>query len=113
LGRLQTAHRGKEQRVAYESNALRELAFLGYSSAMATAMIEVDEKVAAALQAQAAHRNLPLSEFLKEVATSNGFINDPLPLSEVEWNRALDEVSDDLPSLPKNFSREDIYFDHD
>jgi len=80
---------------------------------MATALIEVDEKVAAALKAQAVRRNLPLAEFLKEIAADNQVVDDPLPLSEKEWNRALDEVSDDLPSLPRNFSREDIYFDHD
>jgi hypothetical protein len=80
---------------------------------MATAMIEVDVKVAAALQAQAATCNLPLSDFLKEIATSNGFISDPLPLSEEEWNRSFDEVSSDSPVLPVGFNREDIYFDHD
>jgi hypothetical protein len=79
---------------------------------MATAMIEVDEKVAAALQAQADLRRLSLPEFLRQIAAVNR-PNQPENLTEQEIERMINEVSDDLPSLPANFSREDIYFDHD
>jgi len=80
-------------------------------SNMAT-MIELDDKVAAALQAQAELLRVSLPEFLGQIAAV-GAINQPEKLTDAEFERLLDETSDDLPSLPRNFSREDIYFDHD
>ena len=80
---------------------------------MATAMIEVDERVAAALRAQAQSRDLPLSEFLHHLAAGATPLNSPALLSDAEWHQALDEVSSDLPVLPADFSRADIYLDHD
>lgn len=36
------------------------------------------------------------------------------PLSDEEFNRILDALpADDLPSLPADFSRADLYADHD
>ena len=80
---------------------------------MPTDAIQVDKKVAEMLRAQAEARQLPLSEFLQRLALSNLPLNSPPPLSEGEWNRIIDEASSDSPRLPHDFSRKDIYFDHD
>ena len=81
---------------------------------MATAVIEVDERVAAALRAQAEARQVPLTTFLQCVA-ENGFPAMPTPplVTEEEWNRMFDEVSADSPTPEGEFSRADIYIDHD
>jgi hypothetical protein len=80
---------------------------------MATALIEVDEKVAAALKAQADLRRLSVPDFLNQIATNAAPINKPERLSDQEWEAAMDEITDSMPILPTGFSREDIYFDHD
>ena len=80
---------------------------------MATAVIEVDERVATALRAQAEARQLPLTVFLQQIADAGALVNLTSPFSEEEWNQALDEVSGLHPVLPSNFSRADIYSDHD
>jgi hypothetical protein len=38
---------------------------------------------------------------------------DRIGLSATELERQLDELSFDAPPLPADFSREDIYLDHD
>lgn len=80
---------------------------------MATEMIEVDQAVAAALRLQAANRNIPVADLLKEIAASRVDTKISPPVSEEEWIRELDEASGNYPVLPDGFSRADIYFDHD
>ena len=80
---------------------------------MGLASIEVDEKVAALLRAQAEARQLPLSDFLRKLAISTVSINTDAPLSNEEWERAIDEGSGEFPVLPSTFNRADIYIDHD
>jgi hypothetical protein len=80
---------------------------------MANATIEVDEKVAAALRAQAELRHIPVSTFLQHLIQLNVPIPGAEPLNNDDWDRAIDEVSGDFPVLPADFSRADIYSDHD
>jgi hypothetical protein len=80
---------------------------------MATSAIEVDEKVAAMLRAQAAARQLPLSEFLQRLALSNAPLNQEPALTEDEWSGLIEQASSESPLLPNDFSRRDIYSDHD
>jgi hypothetical protein len=80
---------------------------------MGMASIEVDERVAALLRAQAEARQLPLSDFLQKLAVSTGSINTNRPMSDDEWGSAIDEGSGEFPVLPATFSRADIYSDHD
>lgn len=75
--------------------------------------IELDDKVAAALRAEADLRGVSLSDFLRDVAISGTAVNRPAELSEEEFERTIDEISDNSGVLPKDFDREDIYFDHD
>jgi hypothetical protein len=80
---------------------------------MAIATIKVDERVAAALRAQAEARQLPLTAFLQRIAEESFPEDAALPSSEDEWNHMFDEVSSDGPAQQSSFSRADIYSDHD
>jgi hypothetical protein len=86
---------------------------VGYNEFMATATIEVDERIAAALRAQAEARHLPLTTFLQRIAEISLPAVPPSPNTEEEWIRMFDDVSADSPNPGSNFSRADIYFDHD
>ena len=76
-----------------------------YIAWMATALMEVDEKVAAALRAQAEALHLPLSEFLREMASPKVLSAEPNRLSDAEFEALLDSAASDDPVLPKDFSR--------
>jgi hypothetical protein len=80
---------------------------------MATAMIEVDEQVAASLRAQAAAREIPLADFLRQFSQHITPIGSDSLLNDEEWDEAVQSVMKDLPVLPQDFSRADIYDDHD
>jgi hypothetical protein len=79
--------------------------------------IEIEEKVAALLvrlRAQAAVRQMPFETYLEQLI-------EPLPPTESmvgtldEFDRVLDELAagkSNAPSLPTDFSRDDIYVDH-
>lgn len=92
---------------------MRQEHFLGYSLFMPTALIEVDEQVAASFRAQAKARQIPLADFLRQLSQQIAPIEIVPPLTEKEWNEAIESVTDDLPVLPSDFSRVDIYKDHD
>lgn len=53
--------------------------------------------------------------FLRAVLNSAGRTAMPQALSDAEFFRLLDELAsdEDLPTLPADFSRADIYADHD
>lgn len=80
--------------------------------------VQVDEKTAAALavlQSRAEQNRLPLDELLRGLAetlpeATNG------PAACTDWEAELDDLaaeSDDVPPLPVDFSRADIYAEHD
>jgi hypothetical protein len=74
--------------------------------------VQLHESVAAALAAQARMHGLSLEDYLSRLA--NGGVGAVAPgLSSEEIDRQLDELSLDVPPLPPDFSRADIYLDHD
>jgi hypothetical protein len=74
--------------------------------------IQLHDSVAAALTTQASLRGFSLEEYLSQLA--NGAIVSVAPqLSADELDQQLDELSLDVPPLPADFSRADIYLDHD
>jgi hypothetical protein len=80
---------------------------------MAMANIQIDEKIAAILRTQAEARDLPLGNFLQQLATSASPVNQDTRLTDEELDRLIDEASSDSPILPADFNRSDIYSDHD
>jgi len=95
---------------------------------------EIKPDTAAMLSAQAAARGLSIDEYLKNLlGLVNGesasrfsmaefetdmetFAEGAKQMNLAEIDRILDELAEggeNLPPLPSNFSREDIYFDHD
>lgn len=72
--------------------------------------IQLDDETAAALRKQAASAGLDLSEYLRAIADRGGA--EP----RAAWStleRELNELSSPGPSLPADFSRVDIYAEHD
>ena len=53
--------------------------------------------------------------FLRALVIGDSSVPAPAELSDTEFARLLDELSsnEDLPTLPADFSRADIYADHD
>jgi len=74
--------------------------------------VQLHESVAAALSAQAKLQGLSLEEYLSQLA-NGGVKSASSPLSAEEIDRQFDELSLDVPPLPADFSRADIYLDHD
>jgi hypothetical protein len=74
--------------------------------------VQLNESVAAALAAQASKHGLSLEEYLARLAKGGGDIVAPR-MSADEMARQLDELSLNVPPLPADFSRADIYLDHD
>jgi hypothetical protein len=73
--------------------------------------IHLHESVAAALNAQAESHGVSLEEFLTQVA--KGPAKASSPLSDEEIERQFEALSFDGPVLPADFSRADIYLEHD
>jgi hypothetical protein len=73
--------------------------------------IQLQDSVAAALSDQAHKQGLSLEAFLAQIASKSD--QPKLPIDFDEWERELDELSFDAPPLPADFSRADIYLDHD
>jgi hypothetical protein len=73
--------------------------------------IQLQDSVAAALAAQANQCGLSLEAYLTHLAAQRA--NTQPAATFDEWERELDELSDDAPPLPADFSRADIYLDHD
>jgi hypothetical protein len=84
-------------------------------------MIEIDDRAAASLrnlQRQATERGLPLHEYLDLLGEigANALEAPRGELTEEELEAIFDELARLPPppgSLPDDFSRADIYFDHD
>jgi len=75
------------------------------------ASIHVDEKTVQQLTALAASCGMTLEGYLRSIATQNQ--PNSRPLSAEEFDSEVDALSIDGPTLPANFSRADIYADHD
>ena len=77
------------------------------------ALIEIDERIAAALMAQATVRDMTLQSFLERISETASPLNALPELALADVERSIDEASSELPLLPDSFSRSDIYSDHD
>ena len=76
------------------------------------AAIQVDEQTAAAISAKAAAQGVSVAELLRQWV--GGPPTEPKPrLTDEEFDRMFEELSGDAPPLPEDFSRADIYLDHD
>ena len=76
--------------------------------------IEIEQRTAEMLKAKAEANGLSLDDYLRLLA--EGEAPPVAALDATEIDRILDELAqggEDLSPLPMNFSREDIYFDHD
>ncbi|MEX0611818.1 MAG: hypothetical protein WD738_19910 [Pirellulales bacterium] len=73
--------------------------------------IQLQDSVAAALTAQAEQQGLTLEEYLARLA--NGAARASTQMSADDVEREFEELSLDVPPLPADFSRADIYLDHD
>lgn len=78
--------------------------------------IQVEEQTVEALNAQAQAHGLSLEAYLRSIA-DNGYPSGQPPMIDMaEFDRWLDELSEGaehIPSLPLDFSRADVYADHD
>lgn len=79
-----------------------------------TIRIELDEQTAERLRAVAESRGMSVEAYLRRLAETMAPSN-PDPVSNEEFEQLLDEVSEglNLQPLPSDFSRADIYLDHD
>jgi hypothetical protein len=79
----------------------------------------MDRKTAKALEAQAKARGLSVKDYLQQIAAAGRNTKPPTGTisSGKELNDALDEFfakhPERLPALPTDFTRADIYNDHD
>ncbi len=74
------------------------------------------EEVLRTLQAQATARNMALADYLRLFADTGALTAANGQLSLQELDTLLDELAastGSVPSLPIDFSRKDIYADHD
>ena len=76
--------------------------------------IEVSPEIAEILKAKAMARQLPLDNYLRTLLENDIANRSHSALSIEEFDRDMDELAtDSLPVLPSDFSRADIYADHD
>jgi len=87
------------------------MADLGYYIGMTS--IELEDQTVQALRAQAKARNLPLDIFLKQIVEASTPLNTALGAPLADIDRLVESEAGNYPSLPRSFSRADIYDDHD
>ncbi|MFN0111898.1 MAG: hypothetical protein ACKVZH_23815 [Blastocatellia bacterium] len=78
--------------------------------------IQVEQNLADALFVQAQASGLSLGDYLKTLMLKGSDQSRPEQLGLAEIDLILDQLSEgteQIPALPQNFSRADIYFDHD
>jgi hypothetical protein len=83
---------------------------------MMTILIEVAPDTAQMLQANASARKISLDDYLRKLAETDSLTASAPNLSLEEFDRDMDELAaglEGLPVLPQDFSRADIYADHD
>jgi hypothetical protein len=77
------------------------------------AVIEIQDQLAKALRAHADIRDMTLEDFLLRIVETVAPINSTSEFSEDEFDRILAEASSEPPVLPHDFSRANLYDDHD
>jgi uncharacterized protein (DUF1778 family) len=86
---------------------------------MSTVTLRLNPETERKLREVAAHLGQTLEAYLEQLAEQSAGIGPaPLPTQELtdeEFERLLDQLSEGpmLPHLPADFSRSDIYSDHD
>lgn len=91
---------------------------------MASVTLELPEETRRRLEEKAARKGQPLERFIRgvleaEADRSGAPAADATPVSEIpfeEFERRLDALTEGMPAmppLPNDFSRADIYDDHD
>ena len=75
------------------------------------ATIRIDDDMAQSLTAIATANGLSLEDYLRSLIAAQSMA--VAPLSEDEFDRQLDQLTFFGPTLPADFSRADIYADHD
>lgn len=83
-----------------------------------TLLIELTPEVEAAVRKQAAEKGEEIEQFVGSlVARSMGEASTPASTSLEEFERDWDAILEPIKGLPErthyNYTREDIYFDHD
>ena len=74
--------------------------------------ILVDDKTLSGLEAAAKASGLTVERYLEDLVKQDGNGNLPA-FSVADFERELDELACDGPTLPHDFSRADIYGEHD
>lgn len=74
--------------------------------------IQIDHQTEMALQTLATAAGLNIEQYLAILA-SQARKKEPRTLSEAEFDAELNALTHHGPSLPPDFSRADIYADHD
>lgn len=80
------------------------------------ATIQIEQELANASFAEAEAKGLSVDDYLRTLIASGNGQPQSESMSLAEIDQILDELSEGtehIPPLPLNFSREDIYFDHD
>jgi hypothetical protein len=81
--------------------------------------IEVDDRTAkliSELRRQAEAKGMSLDAYLERMLKADDLTGNPDAITAQQFDQLLDELSGDLPPLdplPDDFSRADIYTDHD
>ena len=76
-------------------------------------MVELEDRIADTLLAQARVRDLPLSTYLHHLAEATQPLTVATPLPPDEIDSLIESSAGVFPTLPSTFSRSDIYGDHD
>jgi hypothetical protein len=80
----------------------------------ATLNEQIAPEIIQAIIAQATARGLSVNDYLRQVlGLTNGVQSAPQEATEDEFMIAMESMAEDVPPLPRDFSREDIYFPKD
>ncbi|MFO0911685.1 MAG: hypothetical protein U0795_01905 [Pirellulales bacterium] len=74
--------------------------------------IQIDDHTAKALEAIASSHQMSVAEYLAALVSQQP-VDARSFVSVDQWQAELDALSIDGPTLPSDFSRADIYVDHD
>jgi hypothetical protein len=77
---------------------------------IATTLEGISIEVVRALTAQATAAGLSLDDYLKRLLGISNSKPQSAMLNLAEFDAAMEEFGEDVPPLPRDFSREDIYF---